>query len=182
VGLRGRQAQYHLDSAWAHVQLGEDARAVIHLLETEWSRDTHRDRRVSDAARWLYVVAAAAPPVLQLEEFVTELHRRDWKTCVIATPTAASWIDLGSLSVATGCLTRVHASLPGQQESLPRAEAVVAAPITFNSINKWAAGISDTVALGMLNEMLGVEVPSSRCRVSSLPCRSTLPIEKASSG
>jgi DNA-binding XRE family transcriptional regulator len=35
VGLRGRQAQYHLDSAWAHVQLGEDSRAVIHLLETE---------------------------------------------------------------------------------------------------------------------------------------------------
>jgi phosphopantothenoylcysteine synthetase/decarboxylase len=35
---------------------------------------------------------------------------------------------------------------------------VVAAPITFNSINKWAAGTSDTLALGVLNEMLGTDV------------------------
>ncbi|MEB3368902.1 hypothetical protein [Saccharopolyspora mangrovi] len=35
VGLRGRQAQVHLDSAWAHTQLGEDAEAVIHLLDIE---------------------------------------------------------------------------------------------------------------------------------------------------
>lgn len=35
VGLHGRQAQFHLDSAWAHAQLGEDPLAVIHLLDTE---------------------------------------------------------------------------------------------------------------------------------------------------
>lgn len=35
VGLRGRQAQFHLDNAWAHTQLGEDPEAVIHLLDTE---------------------------------------------------------------------------------------------------------------------------------------------------
>lgn len=35
VGLNGRQAQFHLDSAWAHAQLGEDPQAVIHLLDTE---------------------------------------------------------------------------------------------------------------------------------------------------
>ncbi|GAA5110930.1 helix-turn-helix transcriptional regulator [Haloechinothrix salitolerans] len=35
VGLNGRQAQFHLDSAWAHAQLVEDPQAVIHLLETE---------------------------------------------------------------------------------------------------------------------------------------------------
>lgn len=34
-GLRGRQAQFHLDSAWAHSQLDEDPLAVIHLLDTE---------------------------------------------------------------------------------------------------------------------------------------------------
>jgi hypothetical protein len=31
---------------------------------------------------------------------------------------------------------------------------VLAAPLTFNTINKWAAGISDSVALGVLNELL----------------------------
>ncbi|MEV6905942.1 helix-turn-helix transcriptional regulator [Amycolatopsis sp. NPDC051071] len=35
AGLNGRQAQFHLDSAWAHTQLAEDSQAVIHLLETE---------------------------------------------------------------------------------------------------------------------------------------------------
>ncbi|MFD5089821.1 XRE family transcriptional regulator [Amycolatopsis thailandensis] len=35
AGLNGRQAQFHLDSAWAHTRLNEDPQAVIHLLETE---------------------------------------------------------------------------------------------------------------------------------------------------
>ena len=35
AGLHGRQAQFHLDSAWAHAQLREDSLAVIHLLDTE---------------------------------------------------------------------------------------------------------------------------------------------------
>jgi len=35
----------------------------------------------------------------------------------------------------------------------------VVAPATFNTINKWAAGISDTLALGLLNEALGLRLP-----------------------
>jgi transcriptional regulator with XRE-family HTH domain len=35
ASLCGRQAQIHLDSAWAHAQLREDALAVIHLLDAE---------------------------------------------------------------------------------------------------------------------------------------------------
>ncbi|WP_245782624.1 XRE family transcriptional regulator [Actinokineospora terrae] len=35
AGLRGRRAQFHLDSAWAHTQIDEDALAVLHLLETD---------------------------------------------------------------------------------------------------------------------------------------------------
>ncbi|MCW3037858.1 MAG: putative transcription factor, like protein, partial [Actinobacteria bacterium] len=34
-GLRGRQAQFHLDSAWAHVRLNNDPFALIHLLDAE---------------------------------------------------------------------------------------------------------------------------------------------------
>ena len=65
----------------------------------------------------------------------------------------------------TGCLTRVHRGHRGSRRSLPRAEAVVAAPITFNSLNKWAAGSSDMLALGVLNEMLGTGVP-----IVAAPC------------
>lgn len=121
---------------------------------------------MSHGRRWLYLVASAAPPVLRIEEFITALHADGWTACVIATPTAASWIDLEALSATTGCLTRVHARPPQQQEEpLPRAEVVVAAPMTFNSLNKWAAGFSDTLALGVLNEMLGTEVP-----IIAAPC------------
>lgn len=116
--------------------------------------------------RWLYLVASAAPPVLRLEEFIPALNAEGWAVCVIATPTAASWIDLDALAAATGCLTRVFPRPPRQQEeSLPRVEAVLAAPLTFNSINKWASGTSDTLALGVLNEMLGAGVP-----IIAAPC------------
>ncbi|MFD8496025.1 flavoprotein [Amycolatopsis sp. NPDC059657] len=115
--------------------------------------------------RWLYLVAASAPPVLRIEEFVAALHADGWKTCLIATPTAASWVDLPVLSASTGCLVRVEARRPGESDSMPRADAVIAAPMTFNSINKWAAGFSDNLALGVLNEMLGSDVP-----IIAAPC------------
>jgi phosphopantothenoylcysteine decarboxylase len=54
---------------------------------------------------------------------------------------------------------RVNPRLPHEQDPLPDADAVVAAPLTFNTINKWAAGISDTLALGLLNELMGAGLP-----------------------
>ncbi|MGW4400397.1 flavoprotein [Amycolatopsis nivea] len=114
---------------------------------------------MSDKSRWLYLVVTAAPPVLRIQEFVEMLACEGWSVCVIATPNAASWIDLDELAAAPGCIARVHSGSPRQRESLPRAEAVLAVPMTFNSINKWAAGFSDTFALGVLNEMLGAGVP-----------------------
>jgi phosphopantothenoylcysteine synthetase/decarboxylase len=124
---------------------------------------------MTDAPRWVYLVVSAAPPVLRIEELVVALAEDGWSVCVIATPTAASWIDLDLLADRTGCLTQVHARSPREQESLPRADAVAAAPITFNSINKWAAGTSDTFALGVLNEMLGTDVP-----IVAAPCVKTV--------
>lgn len=120
---------------------------------------------MTDGPRWVYLVVSAAPPVLRIEEFIGALAAEGWSVCVIATPNAASWIDLDSLAAATGCLIQVQARSPRRQESLPRADVVVAAPMTFNSINKWAAGFSDTLALGVLNEMLGADVP-----ILAVPC------------
>jgi phosphopantothenoylcysteine synthetase/decarboxylase len=42
---------------------------------------------------------------------------------------------------------------------------VAVAPATFNTINKWAAGIADTLALGTLCEAYGLGVP-----IAVLPC------------
>jgi hypothetical protein len=38
-------------------------------------------------------------------------------------------------------------------------DAILVAPATYNTINKWAEGISDTYALGILAEAIGLEVP-----------------------
>lgn len=35
---------------------------------------------------------------------------------------------------------------------VPPPDAFVVAPCTFNTLNKWAAGVSDTLVLGLLNE------------------------------
>ncbi len=47
-----------------------------------------------------------------------------------------------------------------EPDVLPPADAFVVAPATFNTINKWANGISDTLALGLLNEALGMGMPA----------------------
>ena len=39
------------------------------------------------------------------------------------------------------------------------------APATFNTVNKWAAGLADTLAVGTLCEALGLGVP-----IAVLPC------------
>ncbi|QFZ18675.1 hypothetical protein EKG83_15455 [Saccharothrix syringae] len=120
---------------------------------------------MSDPSRWLYLVVSAAPPVLGVGRAISLLDAQGWRVCLVATPTAATWIDLDDLAARTGCLTRCAALPPGRQDSLPRAEAVLAAPMTFNSINKWAGGISDCLALGVLNELLSADVP-----ILAVPC------------
>src|SRR6185437_7944809 len=48
---------------------------------------------------------------------------------------------------------------PDEPDVLPAASAFLIAPATFNTINKLALGISDTLALGLLNEGLGQGSP-----------------------
>lgn len=120
---------------------------------------------MSAPRRWVYLVVSAAPPVLRIESMVELLTGAGWNVGLIATPTAASWVDLDAISTRTGCLVRVNARPPGQDKSLPRADAVLAAPLTFNTVNKWAAGFSDSVALGVLNELLSADVP-----ILAAPC------------
>jgi phosphopantothenoylcysteine synthetase/decarboxylase len=107
----------------------------------------------------LYLVVCAAPPVLHIGELVDLLQRQGWGVCVIPTPTAASWIDADVLAAQTGYPVRAELRSPREPSSLPAADAVVVAPATFNTINKWAAGTSDTFALGILNEALGLRLP-----------------------
>jgi phosphopantothenoylcysteine synthetase/decarboxylase len=107
----------------------------------------------------LALVACAAPPVLRIGELIGLLQEDGWTVCLTVTPTAADWIDRESLASQTGYPVRVDWRKPGESEPHPAADAMAVVPATFNVINKWALGINDTLALGLLNEALGTGIP-----------------------
>jgi Flavoprotein len=67
--------------------------------------------------------------------------------------------DLDELERLTGEPARWEYRMPGTGERTPPADAVLACPVTFNSVNKFAHGHADNFALGLLCEMAGYGVP-----------------------
>jgi phosphopantothenoylcysteine synthetase/decarboxylase len=106
----------------------------------------------------LYVVVSGAAPARDLPTLISALTD-DWDTCVITTPEGARFFDIGRVTGLTGHPVRTSFKDPDAPDVLPPASAFAAAPATFNTINKWAAGISDTLALGLLNEATGLGLP-----------------------
>jgi phosphopantothenoylcysteine synthetase/decarboxylase len=109
--------------------------------------------------RVLYVIACGGRPAGDLPAFVEEAQANGWEVCVIATPSALKFMDLDHLANLTGHVVRYDYKQPDEPDVLPPPDAIVVAPATFNTVNKWAAGISDTLALGILNEALGLGLP-----------------------
>jgi phosphopantothenoylcysteine synthetase/decarboxylase len=113
--------------------------------------DTHRRQA-------LYIIVCAAGPASDVGKLVTLAQRRDWDVQVIATPAALDCIDIPALEAQTGHPVRSQYRKPGQPRS-PRADAIIVAPATYNTMNKWANGISDTYALGVLAEAPNLGIP-----------------------
>jgi phosphopantothenoylcysteine synthetase/decarboxylase len=113
----------------------------------------------ADTRPVLYIVACGAPPASELPAFVRDAQAQGWNVCVIATPDGSKFLDAGNLSGLTGHPVRTRYKRPDEQDVLPPPNALVVAPATFNTVNKWAQGISDTLALGLLNEAVGLRLP-----------------------
>jgi phosphopantothenoylcysteine synthetase/decarboxylase len=107
----------------------------------------------------LYLIACAAPPASHLPPLIMAAQETGWDVCLIATPSALAWFDADELAELTGHPVRSDFRRPTEAEIIPLGDAVLLVPGTFNTLNKWAAGINDTLALGLLNEALGREVP-----------------------
>jgi len=107
----------------------------------------------------LYIVACGGYVAGQLEDFITRRQADGWDVCVIATPSALKFMDITKLAEETGHVVRSDYKQPDQPDVLPMADAVVVVPATFNTVNKLANGSSDTVALGVLHEAIGLELP-----------------------
>jgi phosphopantothenoylcysteine synthetase/decarboxylase len=110
-------------------------------------------------ARVLYVIVCGAGPASEVGRLVELAQQRAWDVQVIATPAALGFIDVPRLEKQTGRPVRSQYRNPGEPRS-PRADAIIVAPATYNTINKWAAGISDTYALGILSEAPGLQIPT----------------------
>ena len=107
----------------------------------------------------LYVIACGGRPAGQLPDFVRFAQGQGWDVCVIATPDGTKFLDAEELAELTGHPVRVHYKHPDEPDVLPPPDTLVIAPATFNTINKLAAGISDTLALGLTNEAVGLGLP-----------------------
>jgi len=118
------------------------------------------------ATRVLYLIVCAAPPAQQTPDVISSLRANGWDVCVIATPQASRWMNLPALATLTGHIVRTDYKLPGEADPLPKADAMLVMPATFNTINKWAQGIGDTLASSILCEALGRGTPP----VIAVPC------------
>jgi phosphopantothenoylcysteine synthetase/decarboxylase len=93
---------------------------------------------------------------------------------VISTPLGVRFTDAAVLEQLTGEPVRSEYRMPGTGKGLPVADAVLACPLTFNSVNKFADGHADNFAVGLLCELAGygtpiVVVPHCKPQLASHP-------------
>lgn len=109
--------------------------------------------------RVLYVVTCATLAARDIGKLVGLAQDAGWRVCVIATPMATRFIDQPALETQTGYQVRSDYKQPGMPDVLPAATAMIVGGASANTINKLAAGISDNLALGLLNEAVGLGLP-----------------------
>lgn len=109
-------------------------------------------------ARVLSLIVCAAGLATEVSTCITLALQRGWTVQVIATPAALEFFDQAAVEKQTGRPVKSHYSKPGTPRSL-LPDAIMVAPATYNTINKWAQGISDTYALGVLAETTGLGIP-----------------------
>ena len=114
--------------------------------------------------RVLHLVVCAAGVATEAHRLAQMACEAGWNVWVIPTPSALDFVDTEQLAEITSHPVRARWRRSGESGSLPAADAVVVAPATYNTINKWAAGMADSYALGQLAEATG-----RRLRVAVLP-------------
>jgi phosphopantothenoylcysteine decarboxylase len=107
----------------------------------------------------LYVVVTAAYPAIKVHEFIKLAQNAGWSVCTIASSQAMHFINVQQIEKITKRPIRSEYKQPGTKDIFPKADAVIAIPLTFNTANKWAMGIADTLPTSILCEYLGKGTP-----------------------
>lgn len=117
--------------------------------------------------RTLYLFCSAAPPVFDVAKVIEDAQARGWDVCLGLTPTAARWLapHLDGLATLTGHPVRSDYKLPGDPDAWPKADVVLFAPVTFNSVNEWALGLTSKFVVGVVAEGIGKGIPTV-----AMPC------------
>jgi phosphopantothenoylcysteine synthetase/decarboxylase len=96
----------------------------------------------------LTLVVCGAPLAVRATEVASAIEASGWVVSTLPTEAATAW---------TGTTSSIGRLPSGPKRARP--EAVVVCPMTFNTANKWAAGIADTQPLSLLCESLGLGIP-----------------------
>lgn len=107
----------------------------------------------------LYIVVCGSPAARGVADGVRLALADGWEVCVVTSPDGLKWIDVPTIAALTGHPVRHRYKYPGDLDVLPAADAILVAPATVNTINKWCAGIADTLALGLIVEAVGRNLP-----------------------
>jgi hypothetical protein len=111
----------------------------------------HDDSTQQPADGVLYLVVSGAPAPEGLPALVGKCQAAGWL--------GTRFIDLGDLEQLTGEPVRSEYRMPGTGKAALPADAVLACPLTLNSVTKFAHGHADNFAVGLLCEMVGSGVP-----------------------
>ncbi|MEU8942572.1 flavoprotein [Streptomyces goshikiensis] len=107
----------------------------------------------------LYVVVCAAGIAGDVRKLITAAQEQRWEVGVVATPQGLPFLDTHAIEAQTGIPIRSAWRAPSESRSFAPADAIAVAPATFNTVNKWAAGFADNLALSILCEAPGMDIP-----------------------
>src|SRR5579875_3301530 len=113
----------------------------------------------------LYIISCGCSSASLTQDLVIQAQVRGWNVCVITTPNGRRFLNMPQLAQLTGHPVRSEYKQPDEPDLLPPADAIIVFPASFNTLNKWALGISDTLALGLLCEYMGLKTP-----IVAVPC------------
>jgi hypothetical protein len=118
-------------------------------------------------SRVLYLFGSAAPPVFDVASVIEDAQRHGFDVCLGLTPTANRWLgsQLQELERLTGHPVRSEYKLPGEPDVWPKADVILVAPATFNTVNAWALGLTHDFVVGVVAEGIGKGIP-----MVAMPC------------
>ena len=117
----------------------------------------------------LYLISCGSSSAIEMvEPAVTACQEAGWDVCVLTTPMGKQFLNMPRLASLTGYPVRSEYKQWDMPDVLPRADAILVYPASFRTINNWAAGNSDTAAVGILCEYLGLGLP-----IVAVPCLRT---------